>query len=119
MTSGSWRRKERKRLGKIQPHLGVHVYLVDAFEVDFHRVFGGGNIALGGVENIQAGIERNGFTGAGGAGDQNHALGLVQDFHVQLFLLGFVAQRVDAHLRAAWDPESAARFSRHTVWAAY
>ena len=54
----------------------VHVDLVDAVQVDFHRVLGGRDVALVGVEDVQAGIEGDGLTATGRAGDQNHALGL-------------------------------------------
>ncbi len=38
--------------GKGQPSLGVDLHLIDAGQVDLHRIFGGRNIDLGGVENI-------------------------------------------------------------------
>ncbi len=43
--------------GKGEPRLGVDLHLIDAGQVDFHRIFGGRDIYLGGVENIEAGIE--------------------------------------------------------------
>src|SRR5690606_5069243 len=66
-----------QRLGKIQALLGVDVDLVDTFQVDFDRVFSGGNVPFHGVQDIEAGIQRYRLTRAGRAGDQNHALGLV------------------------------------------
>ncbi len=60
--------------GKGQPSLGVDLHLVDSGQVDLHRIFGGGDVHLGSVENIETGIERDRFTRTGRAGDQDHAL---------------------------------------------
>src|SRR5699024_9856038 len=78
--------KRAQRVGKRQPHPGVHLDLVDAFEVDFHRVFGGGDVAFGGIENVEAGVQRYGFTAAGGAGHQNHALVETERFEIGVAL---------------------------------
>ena len=83
--------KRTQGLGEIQPLLGIDVDLVDALHVDLHRVFGGGNVDVHSVEDIQPGIERYRFARTGGAGDQNHPLWLFQRGHVQVFLLGFIA----------------------------
>ncbi|MNQ96372.1 hypothetical protein D3C85_1119740 [compost metagenome] len=89
-----------QRLGEVHALLGVDVDLVDAFQVDLHRVFGGGDVDVRGVEDVQAGIQRHRLARAGGAGDQDHALRLAQRLEVQRLLLFLVAQGVDAHLRA-------------------
>ncbi len=89
-----------QRLGKIETLLGVHVDLVDAFQVDFDRVLGGGDVALHGIEDVQAGIQRYGFARAGRAGNQNHALRPGKGRHIHLLLIVFITQRVDTHLGA-------------------
>ncbi len=38
--------------GEGEPRLGVDLHLIDAGQVDLHRIFGGRDIYLGGVENI-------------------------------------------------------------------
>ena len=42
--------------GKVQASLRVYVYLVNAHEIDFHRVFRRGNIHRGFIENGHARI---------------------------------------------------------------
>ena len=39
--------KGAQRLGKVEPHLGVHQHLIDALHIDFHGIFSSRNIALG------------------------------------------------------------------------
>ena len=51
--------------------------LNDAVDVVFDRVFGGDQLAAGIVQFAQRGIERGGFSRAGGAGDDDDAVGLV------------------------------------------
>ena len=31
---------------EIQADLGIHLHLIDAFDVDLHRIFGGGDVAV-------------------------------------------------------------------------
>ena len=64
--------------GEGEPRLGIDLHLIDAGQVDLHRIFGGGDVDLCGVENIEAGIERDCFARAGGAGHQDHPLRLGQ-----------------------------------------
>ena len=73
----------------------VDVYLVDAGQVDLSRVFRGGDVDVFRVENIQAGIEGNGFARAGGAGYQYHAVGTVDGFQQQFFLKRLKTQLLD------------------------
>ena len=80
---------------KGEPLFVVDVYLVDAGQVDLSRVFRGGDVHVFRVENIQAGIEGNGFARAGGAGDQHHAVGAVDGFQQQFFLKRLKAQLLD------------------------
>ena len=79
--------------------LVVDVDLVDARQLDFRRIFRSGNVDVGLVEDIEAGVERHGFTGTGGAGDQYHAVGALHGSQQRLFLPGLVAQRLDPELR--------------------
>jgi hypothetical protein len=86
--------------GKCQADLGVHIHLVNTRQVDFRRVFRGGDVPEFGVEYVQAGVQGYGFTATCGPGHQDHAVGLVQILHVQVFLERLVAQGVDAQLGA-------------------
>ena len=81
--------------------LDVHLHLVDARDADFDRVLGGGDVALLGVEDVQAGVQRHRLARAGGAGDQDHAVGLGEGVEVELLLVLLVAQLVDAQLGGA------------------
>ena len=101
MTSGSWRRKARSAAAKVQAHLRIHVDLVDAGHVDFDRVLGGGDVAVLGVEDVEARVQGHRLAAAGRAGDQDHAVGLGERVQVGLLLEVLVAERVDAELGAA------------------
>ncbi len=81
--------------GEGEPRLGVDLHLVDAGQVDLHRVFGGGDVYLGGVENIEAGIERDRFARAGGAGHQDHPLWLGEGAQVLRLLPVIKAELLD------------------------
>src|SRR6185503_5673447 len=82
-----------------EAHLVVHVDLVDAGQIDFRRVFRGRDVGVFAVENVEAGVQRHGLAGAGGSGDQDHALRLGEILLVDVALEGFVTQRVDAQHR--------------------
>ena len=73
--------------------------MVDAFDVDFHRVFGGCDVAFFGVEHVEAGVERHRLAAAGGAGDEDHSLGQGEGFEEEALLLGVEAELVHADLR--------------------
>ncbi len=60
--------------GEIQPDAWLDVDLIDAFQLDFHWIFGSADIAAGLIEPSQAGIQRYRLATPGGARDQNHAL---------------------------------------------
>ena len=76
ITSGSWRRKARSGgQPKVRPAFSFDVDLVDAGQVDFGRVFGGADVDAGFVEDVEAGVERHRLAAAGGAGDEDHAVG--------------------------------------------
>ena len=74
--SGSWRRKERRGAGEGEPRLGIDLHLVDAGQVDLHRIFGGGDVDLAGVENVETGMRATPSCPTRGAGDQYHPCGL-------------------------------------------
>ena len=82
-----------------QPHLGIDVHLVDAGHVDFDRVFAGRDVAVFGVQDIDAGIERHGLAAAGRTRDEDHAVGFGQRIQIKLALEVFVTEHLDAELR--------------------
>src|SRR5437867_7315461 len=49
--------------------------LVDAPEDVFDGVFDGDDFAVGAVDEVEAGVKGGGFAGAGGAGDEQDAVG--------------------------------------------
>src|SRR5580658_3704354 len=51
--------------------------LSDAADLVLDRVFDGDDLVLFGLDLVERGVERGGFTGAGGAGDEHHAVGLL------------------------------------------
>ena len=59
------------------------------------RVFCGGDVDAGFVEDVEAGVERYRLAGAGRAGDQHHAVGTADGIEQRGFLLGLVAERFD------------------------
>src|SRR5690606_28292666 len=91
-------RAERRREG--QPDLRVDVNLVDPGEVDFRRILGGRDVAVPGVQDIEAGIERDRLTAARRAGHEDHAVRLHQVLEVELLLEILVSESIDAELRA-------------------
>jgi len=54
---------------------GIEVDLADVGKLDFDRVFDGGDIFFGLVEVVEGGVEGGGFAAAGGACDEDHAIG--------------------------------------------
>ncbi len=56
--------------------------LIDAGEVEFNGVFDGADVDVGVVDFGKGGVEGGGFSGAGGAGDEDEAVGLFEDFFV-------------------------------------
>ena len=83
------------------PALDVHLHLVDAGHPDFHRILDRGDVALIVVEQVQAGVQRHRLARTGRAGHQHHAVGPGQRVLVQLALVVFVSELVDAHFRRA------------------
>ncbi len=72
ITSGSCRRIERSRAREIEADLRPHLYLVDAGQLVFDRIFDGNDIALGRIELCQSGVERGRLAAAGRPGHQHH-----------------------------------------------
>ena len=93
--------KRTQSLGKGEPNAHIDLGLIDPLHINFDRVFSGGDIALGGIENIQPGIQGNCLATAGGPSDQNHALRTRQGIHIELLLIILIAQSLNAHLGAA------------------
>ena len=67
MMLGSWRRKARKGGGEVQPDLLLHLYLVDAGQLELDRILGGHNVCFGRVQPRDRGIERVRLARTGGA----------------------------------------------------
>lgn len=44
-------------LGEVYVLVWVDVDLVDVFQVDFYRVFSGGDVDVGGIEDVQIGVQ--------------------------------------------------------------
>src|SRR5712691_4424829 len=59
-----------------QALLFIHGNLGDAADLVFHRIFNGNNLVLVGFDLVDRGVKGGGFPGAGGPGDQHHAVGL-------------------------------------------
>jgi hypothetical protein len=58
-------------------HRFIDRYLHDAFHVVFHGVFDGEEFDVNAVDLVEAGVEGGGFAAAGGAGDDQDAVGLL------------------------------------------
>src|SRR5438270_2443269 len=84
--------------GESQPDLVSDVDLVDAGEVDFRGILGGGDIRVLAVEDRETGIERHRLAAARRPGHEDHALRFRQVLEVELLLEGLVAERFDAEL---------------------
>ena len=76
---------------KIQACAFIDVYLIDAWQINFSRVFCRGDIDAGLVEQVKAGVQRYRLAGACGPGDQYHAVGSLYRREKQGFLVFLVA----------------------------
>jgi hypothetical protein len=65
---------ERSAAGESQTHRFAHLHLIDARQHVFHRVFHRDDLAVGTVDEMQAGIKRGGFAGTGWAGDEEQTV---------------------------------------------
>src|SRR2546428_1782310 len=54
--------------------------LVDALEVVLDGILGGHDVDAGGVDRVDGGVEGGGLARAGGAGDEDHAVGALDRF---------------------------------------
>ena len=94
--------------GERQPDTFIDVDLVDTINIDLHRILDAGDIALGGVEEVDGGVERDGLTAAGGPGNQDHAVGLVCGLAISLELPFGHADRFQAEVggRSIENPDN-------------
>ena len=66
---------------EVEPDLLVHLDLVDAGQVEFDRVLGGDDVDLRALlSSVRARVQRRRLSRPGGAGDQDHPVGLVDRF---------------------------------------
>ena len=108
-------------IGKRQIDLRVHLDLVDAFELVFHRVFDGDNFLRGRIKLGQRGIERSGLARARGPRDEQDAVRLGQqcvEAHQQIGFKPHLFQ-IQAHAGTVKNPHHHAftvhrRYGRNT-----
>ena len=67
---------ERRPRAKVRPFLFVDGNLRDAANLVLDRVFDGDDLVFVALDLVERGVEGGGFAGAGGSGDQHHAVGL-------------------------------------------
>ena len=101
MMSGILAQEAAQRGGEGHAALDVLLHLVDAGQADFHRVLDRGDVAGLVVQDAQRRVQGHGLARAGRAGDQDHAVGLVDGVEEQLLLVGLIAKLVDAQLGRA------------------
>ena len=98
MMSGSWRRMLRSECAERQTDLGMHLDLVDAVQLVFHRVLGGDDLGLVALDFQERAVKRGALAGTGGAGDEDDPvrqldqlaeLGVQVRLHAQLAELEF------------------------------
>ena len=77
---------------EVQADVLVHLHLVDAGEVEFHRVFRGADVVGGLVQFGERRVERGGLAGSGGPGHQHHPVGPVDVLLEGLEGLGIEAE---------------------------
>ena len=68
---------ERRPRAKVRPFFSLTGNLRDAADLVLDRVFDGDDLVFVGLDLAERGVERGGFAGAGGAGDEHHAVGLL------------------------------------------
>lgn len=70
--------QERAQRGReVEADVVVHLHLIDPHQVVFDGIFGGADVRVDLIELGQRRVERRGFSGAGGSGDEHHAVRLV------------------------------------------
>jgi hypothetical protein len=80
-------------VGEGEPDLGAHLHLVHAGDFVFDRVLDGDDAQIGGVDLPEKGVERGRLAGAGGAGDEDDAVRVVENADDLFLLLGAHAER--------------------------
>ena len=76
---------------KCQSLAVVDIDLVDTVQRNFCRVFGCRNIDSRFIENIQTGVQRDGFPGTRRTGNQHHTVGTLNGIKQKGFLVRFIA----------------------------
>src|SRR5262249_20860824 len=100
--------------GERQADLMVDLALHQAVDIVFDRVFGGDDLVGDLVELVEGGVKGGGLAGAGGPGDEDDAVGLVDqaaEVGEQLRLHAELVE-VERHHRAIEDADDDA-FSEH------
>ena len=87
---------DRKR----EAGLVVDIDLVDAGQLNFRRVFRGGNVDARLIENVEARIQRYRLATAGGAGHQDHSVRPAYRGKQCFLLIGLIAQGFDTKFDA-------------------
>ena len=87
-----------QRLGEGHADLVADLDLVDTAKFIFHRVLGRDDLDRRAVDGIKKGIKRRGFSGTGGTGDQEDAVGHADDALDKLLVVGEKPQFGDAKL---------------------
>ncbi len=104
--------------GKRQSNLGFGLDLIDPLELVLDRVFDGDDLSIGCVDLMQRRIERGAFTASGRAGDQDDAMGLLQDTKETIERLAFKTQTAkiefDAFLVKQSDDDTFTVHGRHS-----
>ena len=72
--------------GKGQPDFRADIALVDSGHFVFDRILHGDDPLVNGVDFVEIGVERCGFSRAGRAGDQDDPVGLLNDLADDLFI---------------------------------
>src|SRR5688572_2755541 len=85
---------------KGESHLRVDIHLVDTAQHDFDRIFGGRDVAVLDVQDIQTRIERHRLAAAGRSRYQDHPMRAIERREIVLLLEDLVAERVDPEHRA-------------------
>ena len=62
--------------GEVEPDRLFHLYLIDARQVELHRIFRRHDVGFRRVDGGKRRVEGVGLTRTGGPGDQHHAVGL-------------------------------------------
>ena len=57
----------------------IHLALNQAFDVIFHRIFGGENLGLNVIQLIERGVQRGGLAGTGWTSDDDNAVRLIDE----------------------------------------